>query len=418
MISMQTLFSVQVTAYSTLEITPPWVHLAMEVSCHCPICWDIYDDAVLAKDGFSYCRTCIVEWAETHAGMKWPSPMTMEMFGGHPVLRTDIERNCAARERRREKLLASLEEVDVSAPKVLEALEASHAGKPLLGESHCLRILEKNHCSLYESPYVFLTVAYRGRCLDAFPLEQLKQVLHLDRRGVCVPLLKISVIRDLLEHYCRKLREASSEEGLPEILQLLKDHIFWRARCVDAVEVPLDRALEKGRDKQELAGIYYRDWSDLDESALVFINGNGTEATRKYLIVPLQSDTQRGSYEKQLSTRIALSRDEAILSGFSMTFQSEEELPVDASLWRSRRGGLPFPDSRGSSDSEEETWETPVLEGCGALFERPPSRLPHGFKYHVRLSCMEHVHELNQVRLEVLDAVTNSSCHPVKKQRR
>lgn len=384
----------------------------MEVTCRCPICCDVFDDAVLAKDGFCYCRGCIVSWVEGYASdRKWASPITRELFSGHPVLRSDVERNCAARELRRTQLLSALEEDGEDAATALQALDASQEGRPLLDATHCLRILQRNHAVLYESPYVFLAVAYRAKCLDGLPLSFLQEVLRLDRHGVCVPLLQMSVLRDLFSHHCsvcRREEEGGSMHGSSAAtVRQLEQHLFWRAAARDAVEVPVDRILEKGEDKRDLAGLYCRDWgsSFSCETQLTFVSGDGVEKLRRYLLVPLQSDATRGAYEKPSVTRVALSRRESELACFQVRFASEEGLVEEASYWRLRRGGLPFPDSRGASDTEEETTDTPVLGGCDCLFEKPPRHLPLGFKYLSYVACSEHRHELNAVRLEALEAL-------------
>jgi hypothetical protein len=395
----------------------------MAVTSRCPICCDVFNDAVLAKDGFCYCRGCIVGWAEGYASdRKWASPITRELFSGHPVLRSDVERSCVARELRRAQLLAALEEEGEDAAAALEALDASQEGRPLLDATHCLRILQRNHVVLYESPYVFLAVAYRARCLEGLPLSFLQEVLRLDRHGVCVPLLKMSVLRELFGHYCAACRsppEAGRDGAAAETVRQLEKHLFWRAGARDAVEVPLDRILEKGEDKGDLAGLYCRDWSSSCETLLTFVNGNGVDSLRRYLLVPLQSDASRGAYEKPSVTRVALSRKEAELASFQVRFASEEDLPEEAGYWRARRGGLPFPDSRGASDTEEETEETPMLGGCDCLFEKPPRHLPVGFKYHSYVPCPEHLHELNAMRLEALDALEGHApaLQPPKRQR-
>ena len=394
-------------------------YATMEVSSRCPICCDFYNEAVLAKDGFSYCRGCIVEWAEVYGSdRRWASPITRELFSGHPVLRADVERNCVARELRRAQLVASLEGDDSDASEALQALDASQEGNPLLDSTHCLRILQQNHSVLYESPYVFLAVAYRAGSLDGLPSSFLREVLRLDRHGVRVPLLKMSVVKAVFSHYCKALMQGSRESYVEELVHQLEKHLFWRAGHRDAVEVPVDRILEKGEDKRDLAGFYYRDWVCAPESTLTFITGNGVESLRRYLFVPLQSDASRGAYEKPSVTRVALSRQESELPSSQIRFASEEPMREDADYWRARRGGLPFPDSRGMSDTEEETEETPMLGGCDCLFEKPPLHLPIGFKYHTYVPCLEHLHELNAIRLEALDALGwTPPLQAVKRQR-
>lgn len=391
----------------------------MSVSSLCSICWDIYDDAVLAKDGFCYCRACIVEWAQSHNNSKWPSPITREEFSGHPVLRTDVERNCVARELKRAEVVASLEEDPTDAARALQALSAVQGGRPVLDHTHCLRLLQQSHPVLHESPYVHLAVVHRAGCLELLPVSCLKELLRLDRHGISVPLLQIRVLKDLFQTCCAKVREAGpSDAAAAGLMRAVLDHLTWRVEFRDAVDVPEDRVLEKGEDKKHLAGRYCRDWSVADRNTLVYLRGNGVDSCRQYLFVPLQSDGSRGTCERILSTRLALSRNEESWPPFSVRFSSEEVLVEGVDYWRARRGGLPFPDSRGLSDTEEESAEMPMLAGCEGLLEKPPRHLPIGFEYRAAVVCEEHVHELNALKLAAAQAMDHQDTHALKRQRR
>lgn len=402
------------TSYEPTSLHPR----GMSVSSLCSICWDIYDDAVLAKDGFCYCRACIVEWAQSHNNTKWPSPITREAFSGHPVLRTDVERNCVARELKRAEVVASLEEDPTDAARALQALSAALGGRPLLDHTHCLRLLQQSHLVLRESPYVHLAVAHRAGCLELLPFECLQELLRLDRRGISVPLLQISVLKDLFQTYCAKVREAGPPDAAAAcLMRMTLDHLVWRVETRDAVDVPEDRVLEKGEDKKHLAGRYCRDWSAPDRDTLGYLRGNGVDSCRQYLFVPLQSDGSRGTCERILSTRLALSRNEETWPPFSVRFSSEEVLVEDIDYWRARRGGLPFPDSRGLSDTEEESVEMPVLAGCEGLLEKAPRHLPIGFEYRTSVVCEEHVHELNALKLAAVQAQDPQVTQALKRQR-
>lgn len=390
----------------------------MGVSSICSICWDIYDDAVLAKDGFCYCRACIVEWAQSHNNNKWQSPITRETFSGHPVLRTDVERNCVARELKRAEVVASLEEDPTDAARALQALSVVLGGRPVLDHTHCLRLLQQRHPVLHESPYVHLAVAHRAGCLESLPIECLKELLRLDRCGVSIPLLQISVLKDLFQMYCAKVRETSPPDAAAAgLMRMTLDHLVWRVETRDAVDVPENRVLEKGEDKKHLAGLYCRDWSVPDAETLVYLRGNGVDSCRKYLLIPLQSDSSRGTCERILSTRLALSRTEETWAPFSVRFNSEEVLIEDFDYWRARRGGLPFPDSRGLSDTEEESVEMPMLAGCEGLLEKVPRHLPIDFEYRTSVACEEHVHELNALKLAAVQALDPEITQALKRQR-
>lgn len=388
------------------------------VSGTCPICYDFFDDAVLCKDGFCYCRSCIIEWSEKHDG-KWPSPITRQSYRGHPVLRTDVERNCLAREARRAAFMQAIEEHPEDPLKALEALAATHGHKPLILDSDCLKILSLNHPVLQESPYIFLAAAVRARCLDALPFDVLAKVLRLDRKNSTAPLLKLSIFTQLLSHCCTQLgrleSDGSAQEGYREAILSLREHVLWRASFADAVHVPLDRVLEKGEDKDFFAGYYFRDWNDLDGEMLVYLQGTGLENVRKYLLIPLRSDAERGTHEASVTTRLTLNKSAAQWP-WGAAFSSEEPLEQNPRFWSEKRGLPPFPDSEGSLSEEEITFDVPTLSGCECLFEQLPKHLPSGFTHHPLLSCSEHVHELNALRLEVLDALSPPQTE-VKKRR-
>jgi len=257
--------------------------MQMEVESRCPICRDFYDDAVLVRDGFAYCRACILQWAGY--GLKdWRSPRTNESIGGHPVLRTDVERNCAAKALRKKELLENPNLQDEEC--ILRALDATHCGAPLLEKSDCDQFLW--HPVILTSPYAHLAIAYRAGSMESLPSQIIHEVCRLDRRAVRVPLLDMEIVTTLLREAVRRC--ALFDEDDVVLLKRVKEHFHWRGKARDAIEVPAERtALEK------LVGFYYRDWTSVDHNSVVFIKGRGVRDARYHLRVPLVSDQTRGS---------------------------------------------------------------------------------------------------------------------------
>jgi hypothetical protein len=359
--------------------------MQMEIESRCPICRDFYDDAVLVRDGFAYCRLCILQWAG-YGHKDWRSPRTNECIGGHPVLRTDVERNCAAKALRKKELLEIQNLQDEEC--ILRALDATHCGAPLLEKSDCDQFLW--HPVILSSPYAHLAIAYRAGSVESLPSQIIHEVCRLDRRAVMVPLLDMEIVATLLREAVRRCALFDDDDVM--LLKRVKEHFHWRGKARDAIEVPAERtALEK------LVGFYYRDWISVDHNSVVFIKGRGVRDARYHLRVPLVSDQTRGSCELPFRTCVfadasfSKTPDECpLLTAYS----SEVPLKRDASYWRARRGGLPFPDSRGAEDTEDEDWEEKMPEGCAAIFEKTLHHLPHGFVYHRRRDDDDHFFEL------------------------
>jgi len=358
----------------------------MKIDGHCSICRDFYDDAVLARDGFAYCRECILQWAG-HGERSWKSPRTNEVVEGHPILRGDVERNCAAKESRRKELLAGMQE-DAG---VLLALDATHCGITLLGKSDCEKLLW--HPVILRSPYVHLAIAHRAAAFSELPSDVMRELCRLDRCAVTVPLLEMSVIVALLKESIRRCDSSHCAEEEVSLLKHVKAHLLWRGRARDAVEIPSDRT-----HLQKIAGYYHRDWRSVDEKSLLFVKGNGIREPRYHLVVPLLSDLSRGSCESPLKTCVYAEASLTTVVDDNCTLHAaySSEIPVkrDACHWRSRRGGLPFPDSRGGDDSEEEDWGEKASEGCVGLFEKIVRHLPQGFVYHRHRVDEDHWFEL------------------------
>ena len=353
----------------------------MEIESRCPICKDFYEDAVLVRDGFAYCRACIVQWAG-HGERRWKSPRTNEFFEGHPVLCRDMERNSAAKALRKEELLAAMtEDVDV-----LNALDASHCGVPLLEKADCERLLW--HSVLLTSPYVHLSIALRAGAFEDLPSDVLRDVCRLDRRAVCVPLLEMAVVVALVREVVRRCEEGHENLAL---LREMKTHLTWRSELRDAVEVPLVRTTSEA-----FAGLYHRSWKASDGPSVLFVKGDGVAATRHYLDVSLLNGSSRGASEAPVRTCIYadasfMTDSECVAQAI---YSSEAPLRRDALYWHARRGSLPFPDSRGDNETEEEDWSEHTVLGCAGIFEVPLRHLPFGFKYHKRSSTEDHRYEL------------------------
>ena len=357
----------------------------MKVDDHCPICRDFYDDAVMARDGFAYCRECILQWAG-HGERSWKSPRTNELVEGHPVLRGDVERNCAAKELRKKELLDGMHED----AEVLQALDVTHCHVPMLGKADCEKLLW--HPVILTSPYVHLAIAHRAAMISEVPSNVVREVCRLDMCAVTVPLLEMSVLSELLKEATRRCDVQCGEDDVA-LLKQVKAHLLWRGRARDAIEIPANRT-----HLERLSGVYHRDWRALDAKSIICVKGYGIRETRYHLVVPVLSDLSRGCCEKPLQTCIyaeasltTVGDEDCILHA---AFSSEVPLRRDGCHWRRRRGGLPFPDSRGGDDSEDEDWEEQTAHGCACLFEKVVKHLPQGFVYHQHHEDDDHWFEL------------------------
>lgn len=385
----------------------------MEIESRCPICRDYYEDAVLARDGFAYCRDCIVRWAG-HGERLWKSPRTNEFFEGHPILCRDVERNAAAKALRRQDVLAAV----AAETDVLGGLAATHCGAPLLEKADCERLLW--HPVVLTSPYVHLSVALRAGALAEVPPDVLQELCRLDRCAVHTPLLQMEVVVAVVREVVRR---CEAGEAAVALLKGFKAHLAWRNSLRDAVEVPLGRTHHEAH-----VGFYHRSWRCADATSVLFVKGDGVSTMRYYLNVPLFSGASRGACEPPMKTSIYA--DAGFLTGqenavAQTVFSSEAPLRRDELYWRVRRGGLPFPDSRGGEDTEAEDWSEPVVLGCACILEAPLRFLPQGFKYHRQATSDDHRYEftaemnlINETLLKVCEAPEPTSTRRVAKRKR
>ena len=359
----------------------------------CSICRDLFDDAVLARDGFPYCRGCIVQWAG-HGERGWRSPRTNEAHEGHPVLRGDVERDCRARELRLAQAMCDLER---DPDGVGGALDLTHAGLPLLGRGECSMLVW--HAKVLGAPYLQLAALWRAELLELLPDESLRELCRMDRHCVRLPLLEMEVLRRLLREAVRRCRQERDEEHA-QLLHLVKDHFCWRANVTDAVELPPSALYSHRNCRPGTEGLYYRAWLQSCPQRLLFVKGQAVNERRVFLSVPLRSDRLRGACEAPFLTRLShepprarepvvQEEEESLLSCFA----SEALLTPDSGHWRRRRGGLVFPDSRGAGESDDEDWEETAPEGCSAVLQRQLRHLPRGFLYHASLEDTAHYYE-------------------------
>ena len=363
-------------------------------SSECAICRDLFDDAVLAADGFPYCRECILTWAAC-GNRDWRSPRSNELYKGHPVLRTDVERNCQARELRLSRALQSLRAGDANGDAVREALELTHSGRPLLGREQVSELVWDP--AVLESPYLQLAVLCRSELLELLPCDSMQELCRMDRHKVKLPLLDMDVLRRLLREAVRRCTEERTHKHAV-LLREVKEHFTFRAEASDAVELLPPPSPAARHVRASAVGLYFRDWLQSSPHHLIFVKGRGVGEQRLFLSVPLHSDSFRGCCEPQLLTRIGMlpfreasHEDDGVLE----TFSSEVLLTHDPGHWRRARGGLAFPDSRGQGDSEEEDWaEASPPIGCSSVLQKQLCHLPKGFAYHVFRNDPDHFYEL------------------------
>lgn len=324
----------------------------------CVICQDLYEDPVLAKDGFCYCRACIFQW--TGRAESWRSPRSNEQCEGWPVLMRDVERACLAHQAKLARLRSLHPEASLGA-----ALGLGREGRPVALPSDCARLLELLPGA---EAYARLELAYRAGLLDRLSDEELLEACRRDRRCVRFPLLPGDVVEGLVSEAARRCRWGAG----PKILARARRHFLWRASFTDAIEVPQERLEPLGL--RRYAGLYLRAWGQGDGAFLTFEKSQPPRAT---LRVPLSSNRDRGSAEALLHT---LLQPEEVQEITKFASETDEVLPCPSVLWESRRGRPPFPDSRGGETDEEDEASTPSFS-CLATMQRALSFLPVDFRY-------------------------------------
>ena len=333
----------------------------------CVICHQLYKEPVLARDGFCYCRSCILSWVDSVD--RWISPLSNEYFEGWPVLREDVERACLVQQARLDEL--RLLPADEALPL---ALEETYNGRPAAPPDVCSRLLSELACL---TPHEELELAHRAGLLENLSSERIVDVCARDRRCVRVPLLEMSVVLALLREASRRCRSDRDSSPLLEV----REHFCWRSGFSDAVEIPASRVSREG-----FSGTYLRTWEQRDVRYLIFEKA-GQPAAR--LKVPLRSNRDRGVAEDRLHTHVEFC-DTEIFGGEHTLFasESEEGLPPADEVWRARRGPLPpFPDSCGGESDDEEALavETP----CAVTMQRSLRHLPCQFAYRPHVAARE-----------------------------
>lgn len=370
----------------------------------CAICRETFDDPVLARDGYAYCRHCIVRWTERQ--MEWRSPRTNERLEGLGVLRGDVERCCLAREARLAELRERCRDGDLAEALALGATTC-HQGRTLLPSADCVELLTRALAAEaygWESDtYLLLELAHRGGVLDALPASHFAEICRRDRTAVHIPLLGKEVLVALAQEAARRLRAGA--QALEALLSV-KAHLVWRAGFSDAVEVPAYRATHDC-----MAGVYYRDWAQSSADHILFSKRSSTGLGVR-LWVPLQRQRSRGSAEPPVVTRLETSDVEPLRAFYASEVDLLVEPADDAALdefgaalvdlGRRSRGAMPFPDSRGG-DTDDEDMRAAVPEPL-AILQRRPAFLPRGFIYHAHCVDEGHVGEL----LRALNPVNES----------
>jgi len=332
----------------------------------CVICHELYKEPVLARDGFCYCRRCIICWVDSID--RWTSPLSNESFEGWPVLREDVERACLVQQARLDEL--TLLPADEALPRVLEE---TYNGRPAAPPDVCSRLLRQLACL---TPHEELELAYRAGALQDLSSQLIVDACARDRRCVRVPLLDMSVVLELLREACRRCRSDRDSSPLLEV----REHFCWRSGFSDAVEIPFSRVACEG-----FAGTYLRAWQQRDARYLLFEKA-GKPAAR--LKVPLLSNRDRGIAEDRLHTYVEFS-DSEVFGAEQTLFASEcdDGLPAPDEVWMARRACPPFPDFCGGESDDELALavETP----CAATMQRALRHLPCQFVYHSHVAVAE-----------------------------
>ena len=320
------------------------------------ICREIYEDPVLARDGFPYCRGCIVRWAGDE--FSWISPRTNERIEGRPVLHADAERSILARDAKLEELRCR-----PAGSALVAFLESSWQGKPMISPGDCRNLLAELSGSV--SPYSELELALRGGMLSLVDGEVLVEACRLDRVSVSKPLLQMEVITTILREAAKRCRTRPLSSLAVECLQgkqrrddlrAVLSHFRWRCEHSDCLVLASNRSPADRRLVPFQGGVFYRDWEQPDSRELRFSKTSTPEAT---LFLSLSSSKSRGEAEPIHGARVILEPDGEEVYLF-VGSDSASRLPPGGSFWQLCRGAgetarsVPFPDYDGRNFSEAE----------------------------------------------------------------
>lgn len=350
----------------------------------CAICREIFEDPVLARDGYAYCRACIVRWVDQL--MTWSSPRTNERIEGMAVLRGDIERCCLAREARLQELRHRIQNDDLGEA-LLCGASACYRSRPLLPPPECATLLARaltaEAYGWEAHPYLLLELAWRGKALGQLLPRHLMTICRYDRVAVQVPLLHMDVLAALAQEGARRLKSDDADDNALSAVLTIKEHLAWRGSFTDAIVVPTHRV-----PRDVMVGCYYRDWAQPSSEYIVYgkpaIPRLGQCAAK--LLVSLQRQSGRGSAEALATT--CVETVDAVPTRCHYSSETDLADGTEGQLRRARRE-LPFPDSRGGdTDDEDETLSAPKSL---SIHQLQPTFLPYGFVYQAH--CVDDAHQ-------------------------
>jgi len=354
----------------------------------CSICREFFDDPVLARDGYAYCRSCIVRWTDRRE--EWLSPRTNERIEGHGVLRGDVERSCLARDARLKELEERCESDSLCIVLTLAAT-ARYQNRPLLPPSNCEELVMK--CLAAEAygwepdVYLMLELAHRGGALSQLSIYHFASICRRDRWAVGIPLLRKDVLVSLALEGAKRLHN-DADSYTADVLQTLKTHLIWRTSFSDGIEIPTSRTMHDA-----MAGLYLRDWQQPSPHHVSYTKWS--TATQPHgmasrLTVPLERQCMRGSAESPLMTKL----ESCEIPAFKSHYRSEVELVDIVNFDRHSRGSIPFPDSRGG-DTDDEDSEDTIAQPL-TILQNQILFLPRGFIYHIH--CNDECHKDDIIR--------------------
>lgn len=344
----------------------------------CVICHDLFDDPVMCRDGFAYCRRCISKWLATFSDDEhWRSPKTNVQYEGKCIMVEDVERNCAALQKKKKQIEGGDSEQRLDLMATLQ-----HCGVPVATRQDCQLVDMESPLFIEQDlhPYIYLEVGVRGDRLPLISSQMLIGILDEDRCNEEAPLLSFTCLEKLVTLALTRY------DGYPttarfQVLKKLYSHLTWRCGQVDSVAIPISRS-------SRACGIFYRAWDQHSPGTIRFTRRDGS-----MLEVPTEPQYHLSLHQGTVGT-VFRAPDHQI----HYTSETIGGVPRLSEYWRIRRtSSLPFPDYDGV-----DTY-TRKVPSCCTIFEEPVQFVPYNFQYS---SHGAPPHILHDAKGSMLDELT------------
>jgi len=212
----------------------------------CPICREVFNDPVVCRDGYAYCRLCIGMWIDTRSS-SWRSPMTNQFLTMPALLVPDRRRAGVAREQLRQTLRDSYV---LTGTDIVQIATARFGLSALFEAQDCRLALEsllQDTSAIGETffPHIALELAWRSRRLDDYPLDAVEELCRHEREESSWPLIQRGVLHELALSVAKRFVNQPAQRTA-RIASLLLNHCTWRGSITDGVLVPAHRLVGQG----------------------------------------------------------------------------------------------------------------------------------------------------------------------------